>query len=58
MLRLLQELGRRDDGMEMLEWAIVGVFLAVALAGAFTAASGQLRDGIDTLTSTVAGLGS
>ena len=32
MLQTLKRLVREDDGMEMIEWAIVGVVFAVAAA--------------------------
>ena len=32
MLKLIQRLVREDEGMEMVEWAIVGVVFAVAAA--------------------------
>ena len=35
---------REDDGMEMVEWAIVGVVFAVAAAAVWSA----LKDSIDT----------
>ncbi len=36
MLRTLKRLVIEEQGMEMVEWAIVGVVFAVAAAGAWT----------------------
>ncbi len=47
MLKLVNRFIREDDGMEMLEWAIVAVVFAVALVGAwqfvFGLVDGKLR---------------
>jgi hypothetical protein len=57
MLRWLRRWLEESDGMEMLEWAIVGLLFAIATAGVFTTASDSLRARIGELVGYVAGLG-
>ena len=38
----LKRFVREDDGMEMVEWAIVGVVFAVAAAGFWTRLAGNI----------------
>ncbi len=47
MQNVIKRFVREDEGMEMLEWAIVGVVFAVALVGAWgalkTTLDGKIR---------------
>ncbi len=54
LLQTIERLLREDDGMEMVEWAIVGVVFAVAaaafwsdLAGAINTALSDIEDCVD-----------
>jgi Flp pilus assembly pilin Flp len=42
MWQTLKRLVREDEGMEMIEWAIVGVVFAVAAAAAWTQLEGAV----------------
>ena len=42
MLRLIERMLRDEDGMELLEWAIVAVLFALAGAAAMTSISNDL----------------
>lgn len=46
-----------DSGMEMVEWAIVGVLFAVAGAALWTGLSGQVGTALTNIGNTVAGGG-
>ena len=47
--RFIQE----EDGMEMVEWAIVGVVFAVAAAGFWTSLSGSINNALVDIASEV-----
>lgn len=51
MKRLLVE----EDGMEMVEWAIVGVVFAVAAAAFWTRLSGRIDTSLQSVESAVSG---
>jgi len=44
-----------EDGMEMVEWAIVGVVFAVAAAGAWTALEGNIDTALGKIETEIAG---
>jgi Flp pilus assembly pilin Flp len=46
---VVQRLLHEDDGMEMVEWAIVGVVFSVAAAGSWSALSANVDTAMDTL---------
>lgn len=58
-MNLVSRLIREEDGMEMIEWAIVGVVFAVAAAAFWgtlsTAVEGALGDIADTVDTPPAG---
>ena len=44
-----------DDGMEMVEWAIVGVVFAVAAAAFWASLAGNVNTAIGTIEAEIAG---
>ncbi len=44
-----------EDGMEMVEWAIVGVVFAVAAAGFWTALAGNVDTALGKIETEIAG---
>jgi Flp pilus assembly pilin Flp len=48
---------REDDGMEMVEWSIVGVVFALAAAATWTALAGQIGTALNNLGTCVDGSG-
>ena len=50
-MKLFKQLLLNDDGMEMIEWAIVGVVFAVAAA----AFRGTLAGSVDTALTSISG---
>ncbi|MEN8161685.1 MAG: hypothetical protein ABFS41_16565 [Myxococcota bacterium] len=49
MLRTLKRLVIEEQGMEMVEWAIVGVVFAVAAAGAWTILEGSIDSALQDI---------
>jgi Flp pilus assembly pilin Flp len=52
-MKLFKRLLLEDDGMEMIEWAIVGVVFAVAGAVAWGALAGSVEGGINKVVAAV-----
>jgi len=50
MRRLVMRWVRDEDGMEILEWAIVAVLFAVAASVGFTTLTGALVSGLDRVS--------
>ncbi len=53
LLQTFKRLVLEEDGMEMIEWAIVGVVFAVAAAVVWTALAGQVGAAVGTIGTTV-----
>ena len=53
LLQTFKRLVLEEDGMEMIEWAIVGVVFAVAAAVVWTALAGQVGTAVGTIGTTV-----
>lgn len=56
MLNLLRRLWSEDDGMEMLEWAVVAAVFVAAAAIGWQALSGDLTTGLSSAGSDLATL--
>ena len=52
-MEIFKRLINEDDGMEMIEWAIVGVVFAVVAAGAWTALAGSVQTAITAVADEV-----
>ena len=52
-MNLVSRLIREDDGMEMIEWAIVGVVFAVAAAGFWGTLSGAVDGALQDIAAEV-----
>ena len=52
---MLKQFLREEEGMEMVEWALVAVLFAVASVAAWTALGGQLTTTLQELTAEIAG---
>ena len=52
-MSMIKRFIREDDGMEMVEWAIVGVVFAVAAAGFWTSLSGSINNALVDIASEV-----
>ena len=57
MLHTLKRLVIEEEGMEMVEWAIVGVVFAVAAAAAWTSLEGSIDGALDQIEAEVDGTG-
>jgi Flp pilus assembly pilin Flp len=57
MLHTLKRLVIEEEGMEMVEWAIVGVVFAVAAAAAWTSLEGSIDGALDKIEAEVDGTG-
>ncbi len=55
LLQTFKRLVLEEDGMEMIEWAIVGVVFAVAAAVVWTALAAQVGGAVGLIGATVAG---
>ena len=55
LLQTFKRLVLEEDGMEMIEWAIVGVVFAVAAAVVWTALAGQVGVAVGNIGATVTG---
>jgi len=55
MLNTVKRLLIEEDGMEMVEWAIVGVVFAVAAAGFWGALAGKVDGALNKVESAVDG---
>lgn len=55
MLSTMKRLLVEEDGMEMVEWAIVGVVFAVAAAGFWTRLSGNVDGALGKIEGSVDG---
>ena len=53
MIKSIQRLVREEQGMEMIEWAIVGVVFAVAAAAFWGRLSGSIDSALADLEGTV-----
>ena len=53
LLNTIARFVREDDGMEMIEWAIVGVVFAVASAALWTVLSGAIGTALGKVTAEV-----
>jgi Flp pilus assembly pilin Flp len=53
LLQTFKRLVLEEDGMEMIEWAIVGVVFAVAAAVVWTALAGQVGAAVGNIGATV-----
>jgi Flp pilus assembly pilin Flp len=49
MLSTIKRLVREDEGMEMVEWSIVGVVFALAGALLWTSLKTQINSGLDNI---------
>ena len=54
MLRLIERFLREDDGMELLEWAVVAVLFALAGAAAMSSISSNLTLPVNSIVSLLA----
>ena len=54
MTKIIKRLICEDDGMEMIEWAIVGVVFAVAAATVWGNLETAVEGAVDSIASTVA----
>ena len=52
---MLKQFLQEEQGMEMVEWALVAVLFAVASVAAWTALGGQLTTTLQELTAEIAG---
>ena len=53
MINLIKRLVCEDDGMEMIEWAIVGVVFAVAAAAFWGRLSGSINNALADIEAVV-----
>jgi len=51
--KMLKRFLKEENGMEMVEWAIVGILFAVAGAVGWQALAGQVGTTLDTMTTTL-----
>lgn len=52
-MQFIKRLIIEEDGMEMIEWAIVGVVFAVAAAGFWTTLAGSVDTALQSITDEV-----
>ncbi len=57
LLNTIKRFVREDDGMEMVEWAIVGVVFAVAAAAFWSDLAGAINLALDDIEDCVDGTG-
>ncbi len=57
LLNTMKRFVREDDGMEMVEWAIVGVVFAVAAAAFWSDLAGAINTALDNVEDCVDGTG-
>jgi Flp pilus assembly pilin Flp len=55
LLHTMKRLVVEEDGMEMVEWAIVGVVFAVAAAAFWTRLSGEINTSLGSIETAIAG---
>ena len=53
LMSTLKRFIREEDGMEMVEWSIVGIVFAVAAAAAWTLLDGRISNALTRIGDTV-----
>jgi Flp pilus assembly pilin Flp len=53
LMSTLKRFIREEDGMEMVEWSIVGIVFAVAAAAAWTLLDGRISNALTQIGDTV-----